>query len=108
MVVVSTSGIEPLMAYRAARFALHVLMDGQLRAASSAKYCVLVPLDLRPNLDRVIGERCMAIFASIVNATTFHLYSDDIGGSVIMRATSLRIEIDAAHVRMIWKHGVCG
>jgi hypothetical protein len=47
----------------------------------------------------------MTIFARIVNATTFHLDSDDVGGSVIMLATRLRIEIDATHVRMIWKHG---
>jgi hypothetical protein len=93
------------MAYRATRFALHVLMDGQLRAANSAKYCLLVPLGPRPNLNGVIGEGVVALFARIVNATTFHLYSDDVGGSVIMLATGLRIKVDAAHVRMIWKHG---
>jgi len=50
---------------------------------------LLVPFTLRPDCNRMIGERLVAIFAGIVEAATFHLDSDDVSRPVIMIATSL-------------------
>jgi len=43
----------------------------------------------------MIGERGVAIFAGIVDATALHLDRHNVSWSVIVLATSLRIEIDA-------------
>ena len=112
MIVAAASGIEVLQTCRAATFGIHVLMDGQLYAASAAKYGSLAPFPLGPGLDRMIGERVMTILAGIVNATALHLDRDDVSGSVIVLATGLRIEIDAANFwksrnhRVLWERGV--
>lgn len=98
MVVVSAPWIEFLAATGAARFALHVLMDGQLHAASSAKDCLLLPLALGPNLDRVAGERLMAFLARIINAAALHLDRDDVHRPAIMLAARLRIQIDSVYI----------
>lgn len=89
MVVVSTSRIKALAAYRAARFALHVLVNAYLRSARSAEYCHLVPFTLRPDFDLVIGEGSVAILAGIVNAAALHLDGDDVSRPVIMLAAGL-------------------
>jgi hypothetical protein len=98
MVVVAAPGVELLPATRAARFALHILMYRQLRAASPAKYCLLLPLALRPHLDRMSSQRLMTILASIVNAAALHLDRDDVRRPVIMLAARLRIQLDSAHI----------
>lgn len=104
--MVSTPRIKPLTASRAARFAVHVLVDGQLCATGPAEYCLLVPFILWPDLDLVIGERGVAICARIVDATALHLDRNNVGWSVIMFATGLRIEIDATHIWKISNHRV--
>jgi len=102
--MVSTPRIERLAAIRAARFALHVLANGQLCAASSTKYRLLVPFVLWPDLGLVIGESRVAILAGIVNPAALHLDRDDVRGSVVMCATGLRIKIDTPHGRRIRRH----
>lgn len=104
VIMVSTPRIELLTANRAARFALHVLADGQLCAAGSAKYRLLVPFALWPNPDLVIGQNKVAIFARIVNPAALHLDRDDVRGSVVMCTTGLGINIDTAHGRRIRRH----
>jgi hypothetical protein len=82
-------------------------MDGQFYATGATKNGSLAPFPLGPDLDLMIGERVMTIFASIVDATALHLDRDDVGGPVIVLATGLRIEIDATN---FWKgrhHGMC-
>jgi hypothetical protein len=100
MVMTAASRIELLAATWAARLALHVLMDGQLRATGTTEHCWLIPFNLGPDLEWVIGERSVAIFAGIVNATTLHLDGDNVSGPVIVHALSLRTKIDATN---FWK-----
>jgi hypothetical protein len=106
--MVPTAGIERLAASRASRFALHVLMYGQLRAAGAAKYCSLMELALRPDLDRVPRERVVAILAGVVRAAALHLDRDDVGWTVIVLAACLRIEIDATRAWKIPSHWAPG
>ena len=89
MIVVATPRIELRPASRAARVTLHVLENRQHRAAGAAEYCLLVPFTLGPNCYRMIGERQVAIFASIVKATTRHLDRNNVSRAVIMLATGL-------------------
>ena len=98
MIVISTPRIERLTATWAPGFALHVLLNGEFCAAGAAEDCLLVPLALRPDFDRMIGERGVAVLARIVDATALHLDCDNVGWSPIMLTTSLRIQIDAAHI----------
>jgi len=49
----------------------------------------------------MIRECNVTILASIVDATALHLNRNDVSGSVIVLATSLRIKIDAAN---FWKN----
>jgi hypothetical protein len=100
MVMTSASRIELLTASWTARLALHVLMNGQLRATGATEHRSLIPFSLRPDLKRVIGERSVAIFAGIVDATALHFDGDNVRGSVIVLAPSLRIKIDATN---FWK-----
>jgi hypothetical protein len=104
IIVVSTFWIELRAASLAPRFALHILADRQLYTTGAAKYCSLVPLALWPDLDLVIGERCVAIFARIVNPTTLHLDRNHVGWSAIMFATGLRTEIHSTHIRKSLTH----
>jgi hypothetical protein len=64
----------------------------------TAKNCFLAPFILWPDLSRMVGERRMTIVARIVDATALHLDCDNVGWSVIMFTTRLRIQIDAAHI----------
>ena len=100
MVVVATSGIELPAAIGTRIPTPQVLMDGELCAASAAKDCFLVPFTLRPHLDRMTGERCVAILAGVIDPAALHLDGNDVGGAGPMSATGLGIEIDAAH---FWK-----
>ena len=106
--MVSAARVEVLAASRASRFAPHVLMYGQLRAAGAAEYRSLMELALRPDLDRVTGECLVAILARIVNAAALHLDRDDIRWAVIVLAACLRIEIDATRAWKIRSHWAPG
>jgi hypothetical protein len=108
MVVVSAPWIELLAAVRAARFALHVLTYAQLGAASAAKNCSLLPLALRPDFDRMSGERLMTFLARIIHAATLHFDRDDVGWAAIMLAARLRIQIYAAHIQSFRNHNAPG
>jgi len=103
--MVSTFRVELRATSLTARFALNILVDRQFRTTGTAKYCLLVPLTLPPDLDLVIGERGVAICARIVNTAAPHLDRNNVIWSVIMFATGLRIEIDTAHTWKTWSHG---
>jgi hypothetical protein len=98
MIVISTPRIERLTATWAPGFALHVLLNGEFYTAGAAEDCLLVPLALRPDFDRVIGECGVTILAGIVDATALHPDRNNIAGPVIVLATSLRIKTDAANL----------
>lgn len=97
MIVVAASGIEVRTACRTAGITLHVLKNGQDCAAGAAKHSWLLPFALWPDCYRMIGERLVAVLASVVQAATFHLDGDNVRRPVIVRATGLRIEIYATH-----------
>jgi hypothetical protein len=97
-VMIATAGIEMLVAAWTAEVALHVLVDGQFRAAGTTENCFLVPLASRPDFNRMIGESFVTILAGVVDTTTFHFDGDDVREAVIVLAAGLRVKIDAAHV----------
>lgn len=104
VIVVATSWIELRLAGRAMRVTLHVLANRKDRAAGAAKNRFLIPFALRPHCDVVIGERGVAILTRVVDLATLHLDRDDVEGSAIVLATSLRIEIYSTHLSNSWDH----
>ena len=97
MVVVAATRIETRTARWAARFALHVFCDAQVRAAVAAQNYFLRPFLSRPRLDRMSGQRVMAILARVKFAAALHLDRYDVRRPVIMRATGLAVEVNSAH-----------
>jgi len=89
MIVVAASRIESRITSRAVGITLPVLENGQHRTARATKNRLLVPFIFRPDCNRMIGERVVAILASIVKTATFHLDGDDVSRSVIMLTTCL-------------------
>jgi hypothetical protein len=89
MIVVAASRIESRITSRAVGITLPVLENGQHRTARATKNRLLVPFIFRPDCNRMIGERVVAILASIVKTATFHLDGDDVSRSVIMLTTGL-------------------
>jgi len=53
----------------------------------------------------MIRERNVAVFASVVDATAFHLDGDDVRGGVVVEAAGLRIEVEAVNGGRNW---MCG
>jgi len=53
----------------------------------------------------MIREGEVAVFASVVDATAFHLNGDDVGGGVVMEAAGLRIEVEAVNEGRSWMGG---
>jgi hypothetical protein len=49
----------------------------------------------------VVGEGFVAVFACVKYAAALHLDSDDVERAVVMRATCLRIEIEADDSRAL-------
>ena len=88
------------------RITSHVLIDGEFGAAASAEYGFLIPLTFRPNFNRVPGQCSVAIFASVVNAATFHFDRNNIGRPVVVFAAGLRIDMNTPDFRKINAH--CG
>jgi|ERR1700723_3762416 len=104
MVVVTAPRIELRATNRAARITMHVLENRQDRTAGAAEYSLLVPFIFRPDCYRMIGKCLVAILAGIVQAATFHLDGDDVGRSVIVFTTGLRVEIYTTHARRSQRH----
>jgi hypothetical protein len=52
----------------------------------------------------MVSEGGVAVFAGVVGGTAFHFDGDDIGEAVIVEATSLRIEVEAADFGRRWEH----
>jgi hypothetical protein len=48
-------------------------------------------------LNFVAGERLVAVFACVVETTTFHFDGDDIGGCVVMDTPGLRVYVEPAN-----------
>lgn len=84
--------------------ARQVAADREFGATRAAQDGFPAPLALRPNLDFVISQRSVAIFAGVVNAAAFHFDGDDVDGLVEVCATSLGIDIDPAHLWSVVVH----
>jgi hypothetical protein len=96
VVVITAVWVEEGLALRTSRSAFQVLVDCQFGSASSAQDCFFIPFALRPGFDFVTGQRLMAVFAGVVGPAAFHFDGDDVGGAVVVAATSLRIDLYAA------------
>jgi hypothetical protein len=49
----------------------------------------------------MIGKRGVTVFARVIHAAALELDGDDVGWSVIVGATGLRVEMNAAYLRRI-------
>lgn len=98
MVVVAAGGVELGVAMGAARVGIEVSGDGESGAASAAEDGFVVPFECRPELNRMIRECDVAIFAGVEEAAAFHLDGDDVGGAVVVEAACLRVEVEAVDV----------
>lgn len=78
MIVLSTPRIESLTTTWTPRLTVHVLADGKFRFTNATENRSLIPFCLGPDLDGVMSECGVAIFAGIVETATLHLDSDDV------------------------------
>jgi hypothetical protein len=98
MVVVPASRIECRGTDGAAKIALEVFANRKLCAAGSAQNGLLVEFAEWPQLDGMAGERDVAVLAGVVCAAALHFDGDDVGGRMVVQATRLGIEMQAADV----------
>ena len=101
VMVVAAGGIEGGVAMGADGVAGEIRGDGEDGTASAAEDGRLVPLGLGPRLDGMIGEGDVAVLAGVEEAATFHFDGDDVEGGAIVKAASLRVEIEAVDRRGI-------
>lgn len=99
VIVIAAAGVERRAARRAHRAAFHILPNGHHVLASSAKNSWLVPLRHWPNLNGMIRECHMAIFAGVVHATALHPDGDNVAIRTVMGAARITVEIDSANFR---------
>jgi hypothetical protein len=97
-IMLAATGIEGRLAPRATRVARHILLDAHLVTTDAAYHGGLSPFGPRPNLDGVIRQRVVAIFAGIVKAATFHFDRDHIEDAAVMDAARLGIQSDPANL----------
>ena len=97
MIVVLAARVERCVTNHTLKTTIKVLLNGQLGAAGAAENGPVAPFTLRPNLDWMVGESRVAVFARVKRAATPHLDGHDVGWAVIVFAPSLRIEIQASH-----------
>lgn len=82
--------------------ARHILRDGELISAGATQNRRLVPLLLRPDLNRVACQRLVTLLAGIIDAATFHPDGDDIELGSEMIAACRGIEINPANFS-VWR-----
>jgi hypothetical protein len=97
MIMVTATRIERGVAVKAAGIIAEVVRDGKGGAARAAEDSKLVPFRLGPGLERMVGERIVAVFTGVEEAAAFHFDGDDVERRVVMEAAGLRIEIQAAN-----------
>jgi hypothetical protein len=96
MVVVAAGGVEGGAAMGAAGVGLEVGGNGELGAAGSAEDGLGVPFGFGPGFKGVVGQGGVAVFAGVVDPAAFHFDGDDVERRVVVEASGLRIEADAA------------
>jgi hypothetical protein len=100
MVMFAAAGIKGGITIWALIAARHVLYDAQLISAGAAENRRLVPLLLRPDLNRVVCQRQVALFTCVIHAAAFHPNGDDVEVGPVMSAACHGIEIDPANFRV--------
>ncbi len=97
VIVILALRIELGPARAAAVVRIQILPDRHLRLAGAAQNCLLVPFCGRPDFNRMARQFVVTILAGVVLPATLHPDRDDVSRPVIVGATRLRIEIDAAY-----------
>jgi hypothetical protein len=93
MVMVAAARVEGGIAGGADGVAFKVGGDRQLGAAGAAEDGWGVPFGLGPDFDGVGGEGGVAVFAGEVGGAALHFDGDDVGGTVVVKAAGLGIEV---------------
>jgi hypothetical protein len=103
MVVVAAAGIEPGATGRALVRRVEILADRQLDSTNAAQDGGLIPFALWPYLNRVAGERVVAVLAGIVISAALHPDRNYIDRLVVMRTAGLSVNVNSIHMRPgIW------
>ena len=64
-----------------------------------------VPFGWGPGLDGVVGQGVVTIFAGIVDAATFHLDGDNVGGAMVVEAAGFWIKVESRDFGRECRHG---
>jgi hypothetical protein len=89
--------IEVGPAHRTDCPAIQVLADGQLGPASAAEHRLLVEFSPGPNAGGMTGFQFVTVKAGIIGPAAVEFDRDDIELAAIMRATRVRIQLDASY-----------
>jgi hypothetical protein len=95
--MMAAARIEIGLASGASVSAAHVVFYAQFTPARTAEYCRLVPFCTWPDLNRMVRQCFMAVFARVINAATLHPDCDDVRVPVVMSTACLGIQANAAH-----------
>lgn len=96
--MVTAAWVEVRMTAGAVVSTHQILSYAQFPSAASAQYSWLVPLAFRPDLDRVIGQRVVTVFAGVVGSAALHPDCDDVFRLAVVGASRLRVEADSADI----------
>src|ERR1700691_5728555 len=95
--MIAAARIERGVTMRASIIARPIFADGHFIPASAAEHRGLVPLLLRPDLDRMAGQSLVTLLAGVIDSTALHFDGDDVERGPIVSAAGLRIQIDSAN-----------
>lgn len=104
--MVAAGGIEGGVAMGADGVAGEISGDGEDGAASAAEDGGLVTFGLRPRLDGMTREGDVAVLAGVKEAAAFHFDGDDVERGAVVKAASLRVEVEAVDVESGGRHGL--
>jgi len=88
------AAIEWIGAYRADLSDPHHTLGGP---ASAAEHCLLVEFSPGPNTDGMAGFQFVTVKAGIIGPAAVEFDRDDVELAAIMRATRIRIQLDASY-----------
>src|SRR5579863_4099468 len=93
----SAAGVERRGAVRATVAAFEIGADAQLGPARAAENGGRGPFRAWPHLDRMAGERRVAVLAGVVDAAAAHLDRHDVERRAPVDAAGFRVQTEAAH-----------
>lgn len=104
--MIAATRIESGPTMRAARVALQVGVDGELRAAVTTENSLVVPFGARPGFDGMASQGVVTVLTSIKMAAALHFDGDDIEWGVVVEAAGLGIEVETADFWSSQRHRV--